>query len=458
MNLRLNSQRLVDRLFARINYERQSKTCPSDFKLANMVQFLQKLGNPQNAFPVVHVAGTKGKGSVSAMIGAICSAAGLKTGVYSSPHLERIHQRIRINAAEVSDVKLNQALAKLMPTIDDFDSMAERDGSKKLTFFEVITATACQVFADEQADMVVLEVGMGGRLDSTNVCQPEICVITNVSLDHTRQLGNTVEKIAFEKAGIIKPGVPVVSGVTTPEAAKVVRKVADQRGAPLFEMGRDFHCQVDNDTNQLSYQSDGLSLSNLELGMFGVHQKINATVAIAVIDKLLQSKWDVNETSIRAGLRSASLPGRCEVVSGPSLVVMDMAHNAASMQALAETLSDDVEGFSTAGKKTLLVAISREKELVDMLHPVIDLFDSFVVTRYVDNPRARSCSEIADCLRTLLRKKGRSMDCLTVIEDPQVAWRSVIEADVQNHAICISGSVFLVAELRPIVRKWADNC
>ena len=242
MNPRRTTEKFVDNLFARINYERHHRAGPEDFKLSNMVSFLQALGNPHLQFPIVHVAGTKGKGSVSGMVGAILAKSGLNTGVYSSPHLERIHQRIRFNGSEISDSDLHRALAKLAPVIHEFDARAEREDSRKLTFFEVITAAAFQAFAEEHVDAVVLEVGMGGRLDSTNVCQPQISVITNISLDHTRQLGSTIAEIAGEKAGIIKQGVPVVSGVVQPDARDVIRRIAQKKGANLIELGTDFSC------------------------------------------------------------------------------------------------------------------------------------------------------------------------------------------------------------------------
>ena len=449
MNLRRTSEKLLESLFARINYERQSKLGPHEFKLANMTRFLDRLGNPHLDFPVVHVAGTKGKGSVSAIVGAILKSSGLKIGVYSSPHLERVNQRIRIDGVEVSDIGLHQALAKLAPAIDEFDTFADQTESKKLTFFEVITAAACQVFTDENVDAVVLEVGMGGRLDSTNVCQPIVSVITNISLDHTRQLGSTVDKIALEKAGIIKPGIPVVSGVTNPDAAEVIRNVAKENGSELFERETDFRCLPSAKPDCFDYESDTLKLSDLQLAMFGKHQQINASIAIAVVEMLIKQGWEINSKKVRAGLGEATLAGRCELVPGQKLVVLDMAHNEASMQALAKTLEEDVPGFAESKKKTMIVAVSREKDLPAMLKPMIGLFDSFVVTKYVDNPRARGCQEIESCLTQLLEAAGKSAECVTVIEDPATAWQSV-EAD-DDQAICITGSVFLVAELRPLV-------
>jgi len=458
MNRRRTTRQLVDRLFARINYERQSGSRSGDYKLGNMLHFLQKLGSPHLQYPVIHVTGTKGKGSVSAMIEAMLRSAGMKTGLYSSPHLERPNERIRIAGKEISDAALQRVLAELTPTIDEFDSAADKNQSKKLTFFEVITAAACQAFANHDTEAVVLEVGMGGRLDSTNVCQPIVSVITNVSLDHTRQLGSTVDKIAFEKAGIIKTGVPVVSGATDPAAAAVIRDVAARKEARLVELDLDFHCRFDTGIDRFEYRSPQLSLDNLELAMIGRHQEINGAIAIAAVELLQQQEWKILEKDIRYGLRTAVLPGRCEQIRRNGLVVLDIAHNEASMRAFAQTLCKDVAGFGQATKKTLIFAASSDKDLINMLKPVVSLFDLFVVTRYLENPRARSCIEIVDCLTGLLQAAGKSPECVVSTDNPREAWDSVIRSAEAGQVVCIAGSVFLVAELRPIVLAWSDNC
>ena len=231
-------------LYGRINYERQLKVTPKHFKLRNMREFLQRLGNPHLEYPVIHVAGTKGKGSVATMVGQILTSAGHQTGVYTSPHLETIHQRMAIDGAMISDDQLVEVLLDIGPVADQMDREAAADNRRPLTFFEVTTAAAFCFFAKQKTDAVVMEVGLGGRLDSTNVCQPLVSVITNISHDHTKQLGTTLDKIAFEKAGIIKPMVPVICGATDPEAKAVIAKVAADQHSPLFLYEDDFFIEV----------------------------------------------------------------------------------------------------------------------------------------------------------------------------------------------------------------------
>jgi dihydrofolate synthase/folylpolyglutamate synthase len=218
--------KILDKLYGRINYERQVRVSPTGFRLDKMRELLDRLGNPQSAWPAIHVAGTKGKGSVTTMVGSILTTSGFRTGVYTSPHLEKINQRMAVDGQVISDTQLLAVLAEMGPAIEAMDQEAARKNGNELTFFEITTAAAMLFFAQQSVDYAVLEVGLGGRLDSTNVCEPAVCVITNISLDHTRQLGNTIGKIAREKAGIIKPEVPVISGAIQPDAAAAIAEVA----------------------------------------------------------------------------------------------------------------------------------------------------------------------------------------------------------------------------------------
>lgn len=458
MNTVSTSQKLIDSLFRRINYERNSQPGPDDFKLVNMSALLERLGNPHLACPVVHVAGTKGKGSVSAFVGSVLQAAGYRTGVYSSPHLERINQRIVIDGVEISDDQLEHVVRKLQPAITELDQAAEHPNSRKLTFFEVITAAAFQHFSDQALDAVVLEVGMGGRLDSTNLCQPEICVITNISLDHTRQLGSTVEKIAAEKAGIIKRGVPVVSGVTEDGPRQVIAEIAAERNAPLIQLGRDFDFSPGADSTNgfdfnkiLSGEKHG-EMTGVICGMLGKHQHQNASLAISVCQQLQSNGWNLSESEIREGLAKASLPGRCEVVSERPLVVLDMAHNEASTRSLVEVLASNNLEFKTAEKKTLIFAISKEKDAAAMLAPLVQFFDEIYITQYQNNPRCRPIDEVQAIAESLVADFQSGVVVLTA-DSPDEAWHRATDRISPNSAVCVTGSAFLVAEMRPMILK-----
>ena len=395
----ISNHDIIERLFARINYERQSPIAPGDFKLSNMFRLLERLGNPHLTCPVIHVAGTKGKGSVCAMIGSILSQAGYRTGIYSSPHLERINQRIIVQGEEITDAELTKVLKKIEPKLTELDAESSRQQTKKLTFFEVITSAAFQHYHDCQLEAVILEVGMGGRLDSTNVCQPSVSVITNISLDHTRQLGSTVDKIAAEKGGIIKPGVPVVSGVINSPAREVIRSIAKENDSKVLELDRDFNTATNSDQTFSCFGIDGL-----ECGLRGNHQRQNAALAIATCHLLRESGWKIEDPDIRKGIAAARLPGRCELfqltpnsnsnsnsVSTDSAlhVILDIAHNEASTTALANTLKTDVKEFCEAKKTTLLFAASREKDVAAMLKPLIGLVDQYNLDQ-VSRQSARS--------------------------------------------------------------------
>jgi dihydrofolate synthase/folylpolyglutamate synthase len=352
------------------------------------------------------------------------------------------------------------------------DQEAEADNRRPLTFFEVTTAAAFWFFAQQQAEAVVLEVGLGGRLDSTNVCQPQVSVITNISFDHTKQLGNTLGKIAFEKAGIIKPGVPVISGVVGEEAASVISEVAAERSAPLAVWGRDFEILEGADPEKFTVKgqlpafkaqsliaSFEFEVSQLKLGMIGTHQRTNATIAVAAIESLNQRHWSITDDQIRDGLATAHLPGRTEIVSQQPLVIIDIAHNVASAAALAVTLQQ-FSPWQAASTKTLIFATSRDKDAAGMLKNLLPHFDRVVFTKYQNNPRGVDPGKLHELAISVCDSRGGDFPTrpkFYVIEHPEEAWKHTAAGRDQElpsptgQAICIAGSAFLVAELRPLV-------
>ena len=446
----------VERLFSRINYEKQTRVSSGDFKLSNMFQFLARLGNPHLACPVIHVAGTKGKGSVCAFIGSILKQAGYRVGIYTSPHLERINQRIHFDGCEIDDGELKDVLKKLEPTINKMDLESQTNGTNPLTFFEVITATGFQYFADKGADAVILEVGMGGRLDSTNVCQPQVCVITNISLDHTRQLGTTTDKIAAEKAGILKSGVPAICGVTDELPRQVIHQIASNVGSRIYQLNQDFY--VESSDSEFLYRSEirneGFQTGGLRSAMAGEHQRINAGLAIAASELLTEQGWQLNEDHIKAGVEQAQLPGRCEVISGCPTFVLDMAHNEASTAMLAKTLQKDLPCFRQAESRVMVFAASREKNVEAMLRPLLPLFDEVWITKYTENPRGRCANEIFEIASSQNDSPDKK---LKIVDSPRAALELTKENSCPNRVVCITGSAFLVAELRPFLTVKTEN-
>lgn len=433
-------------LLSRINYER-TQVVPygeRQLKLDRMRQFVTALGSPDTAAPIVHIAGTKGKGSTAAMVAAMLTAAGYRTGVFSSPHLERLEERFAIDGIAATGEQLADLVDTVRPVVDEFDRRAAEAGEDGLTFFDITTAIALVHFAQQQCAAMVLEVGLGGRLDSTNVCLPAVSVITSISFDHTKQLGNTLASIAGEKAGIIKPGVPVVSGVVPTEPRNVIARVALNHGCRLIELGQEFEYRYhpSKKGDSLDYLVAGEPpLHNVGLAPTGEHQAANAAVSLAVIDELVHQGWQVPETARRDALRTVRVPGRVELVPGEPVTVIDTAHNAASAAALSATLAARCEV-----PRTLVVSCSKDKDFAAIAESLVPVFERVIVTEYQTNPRVVPAEELAEVFRTASPNVA-----IEVVTNPLEAWSRAKEVTPTTGLICITGSFFLAAELRPAV-------
>jgi len=443
----------LEYLLGRVNYERMPQVLYSEqrFKLDRMQELLRGLGSPQSGLPVVHVAGTKGKGSTATMIAAILTDAGYRTGLFTSPHIERIEERISVDGQECSTDELVALVEKVKPVVEAMDrqpaDQPNPEGNRP-TFFEIITAMAFEHFSDRAVEVAVLEVGLGGRLDSTNVSEPVVSVITSISLDHTAMLGSSLEAIAAEKAGIIRPGVPVVSGVTQPGPRDVIRQCARRLGAPLVAAGIDFNAVDDpvgcvethpTTSSFFSYCRRGeRRYHGLRVAMPGRHQVANAAVALAVVDQLVEAGWSVPEAAVRSGLARAVCPGRVEILDTRPRVILDVAHNRASVEALVDVLRERFAGR----RSWAIFAAAEDKDLRGMLEVVLGSFDDVVLTRFLENPRAASAEELADLARELA---GRSYP---VCPTPAESWDWVSARARPDDLICVTGSFFLGAELR----------
>jgi dihydrofolate synthase/folylpolyglutamate synthase len=480
----------LDWLMGRINYERTA-VIPyhrRQLKLDRMRQLLVRLGQPDAGLKIVHVAGTKGKGSTAAMIAAVLTAAGYRTGVYSSPHLERIEERFVVDGDPCTAAELVALVEQVQPVVRVMDEEAAAAGSPRggPTFFDLTTALAMVHFAQRQVDAVVLEVGLGGRLDSTNVCLPVVSVITSISRDHTRQLGDTLVSIAREKAGIIKPGVPVVCGVTDPEPQEVIAGVAREHGCRMIQAGRDFQFRYRPPHREEGGQGEDLAasgtadqrfasvpevwsatrsplmppgaldfectaaghehqLDNIHLAMHGWHQAANAAVALAVVAELRHQGWCISMEAMRLGLGRAVLPARIEcfpvAAAGSPTIVLDAAHNEASIGALVGTVSS----WPPPARRTLIVSLSRDKDVAAIVRLLAPAFDRFIVTQYQENPRALQAEQLAEALR-----EARAADVI-VCPTPHEAWKTTCQTTVPGELVTITGSFFLAAEMRPLV-------
>ena len=444
-----------DFLFNRINFEnwRRFPYPLDEFKLDRMRDLLRLVGDPQTGLPIIHVAGTKGKGSTVEFLCAVLSAAGYRTGKYTSPHLETVRERFVVDDQVCGEDQFVSLIDDIRPVVQVMDRGS--NGEKGPTFFELTTALALLHFAQLDVDVVVLEVGMGGRLDSTNVCDPLVSVITSISLDHTQQLGNSLESIAREKAGIIKDGVPVVSGVSSGPAAHTIEQTAFAKRAPILTYSRDFGGAYQSAMKStpvpetLDYwEAHGKSRESwtgLTLGMPGSHQAQNAAVAIATLNLLRrQHGWNITESAIRQGVRQARCAARVECISRFPRVIVDTAHNVASIFALIETLRGD----PVAGCRTIIFSATHGKDVAGMLEPLLDYANRVILTDFQSNQRGYGVKFLSDLAARIQSARPDMTVQIEVESDPQQAWEMVRSTLAAEDLVCVTGSFFLAAELR----------
>jgi len=454
--------RAVGFLLERINYERALAVPYGDrtFKLERMRDLLEALGNPQTRVPAVHIAGTKGKGSTAAMTAAILSAAGYRVGLYSSPHLERVEERLVIDGPRCSEEELIDLLDRARTAVEKIDRESSRAGAESgPTYFDILTAVAFLYFAQQQVDLAVLEVGLGGRLDSTNVCHPLVSVITSISFDHMAQLGTTLTAIAAEKAGIIKPSVPVVSGVVDEEPRQVIRDAAERAGSKIVELGQDFffryeppeHLERAALVGRMDYENQTAGANqhyrNMELALLGRHQAANAAVALATCAQLSEQSWKVDERAARQGLAEVRWPARVEVLSRKPAIVLDAAHNVASLAALLKVLE---ESFAPQ-RQILIFATTLDKDVQGMLRLVTGRFDEVIFTRYLNNPRALAPEHLASLAAETCGLAS------TVAPTPLDAWQMACARLRPDHLLAVTGSFFIAAEMRGVIEADRDR-
>jgi dihydrofolate synthase / folylpolyglutamate synthase len=437
--------------FARVNFEVRAAAA-WDLKLEAMRLLLERLGNPQHGLPIVHVAGSKGKGSTSAMLAAVLRHAGQRVGLFTSPHLVSVNERIQIDDVPIPDDELARLLAEIRGAAAAPVPGGSGPLDDQLTFFEIATAVGFLHFQRQRVDWAVLEVGLGGRFDSTNVCDPRLAVITSISLDHTQQLGNTLAEIAGEKAGIVKPGRPTVSGVVVPEARDVIRQACRERGSPLRDRGADFsYVHQPGRFNGGEARAPRVQVTtwrrawpDFELRLLGEHQAANAAVVVAAVEELREQGVAIADEAVRRGLAGVDWPARLEIAGRQPLRLLDCAHNVASARALVDAVLTTFP-LALEGRRLLIFAGSRDKDLAGMLAEFGPHFDQIFLTRF-DSPRCVSPAELAQCLPDNLR--GRH----TVTDSPAAAWQLAVRSAGPNDLICATGSVFLAGELRRMLR------
>uniref|UniRef100_A0A7C4VRG1 Dihydrofolate synthase/folylpolyglutamate synthase n=1 Tax=Desulfatirhabdium butyrativorans TaxID=340467 RepID=A0A7C4VRG1_9BACT len=395
-------------------------------ELGTIRRMLAGLGNPQDSFKTIHIAGTNGKGSVAATLYAILMEAGYSVGLYTSPHLVQFNERIAVDGQLATDEEILEAYLSVRSI---------SPGEREPTFFEYTTAMAFSVFAKRHVDWVVVETGMGGRMDATNVIVPVVSIITNVGLEHQQYLGRTLEEIAWEKGGIIKKGVPVVTGASQPKVLSVLQAIADIRKCELYRLKKDFNIQKNSD-GTISYRGMDHAYPNLELQLIGDHQLKNAALSIATCELLRDRQVLIDERAIREGLRSTRWPGRLEIVRQSPELILDGAHNLDAARTLAKHLETAYAGRDI----TLVIGILSDKPYEKILKILVPLCKRVICTKpKID--RALPVETIENISRKIVS------DVITV---PKVdrAVQTALQKAKPNDVICVAGSLYVVGEAK----------
>lgn len=407
--------------------------------LSRIKALLKNLHISLDCLKVIHVGGTNGKGSVVAMISSILSCAGFKVGVYTSPHLQDFRERIVIKQFEIFRKISKRELIRLVEKIKPIAKKISRTRMGKPTFFEVTTAMMFAYFIKEKVDFAVLEVGLGGRLDATNVVLPLVSVITNIGLEHTDRLGNTLEEIAKEKCGIIKRGRIVITAEQNPEVLKIIENISCSRKARLIKVGKDVKYKFERFNGKLQFfKYRGLShrFKRLPLPLPGKHQLANASCAIAILE-ILDSLYTlrIKPYTIKIGLKKTKWPGRCEVISRRPLIILDGAHNPQASKILSYTISD----YFSYKNLILILGILRDKDIKGIMKELFPA-SNFVIFISPPNPRAASPAELMKHLPLNMRQS------FFVADDVSQAIKLACKIASKKDLILVTGSLYTVAE------------
>jgi len=435
----------MDFLSSLINHERRPPRRRENgaLTLTRIRRLLKKLGNPEASFRSVHIAGSKGKGSTAAMLARMLSSNGLKVGLYTSPHIVDVRERITIDDEMISERDMTRMISKVALQVDD-------DPKARPTYFEFLTAAAFQYFADEQVDIAIVETGLGGRFDATNVIKPEACAMTSISLDHMAQLGNTVEKIASEKAGVFKSGTPIVSAPQPDDVKKTLKLAAEEAGAPVYFAGDDIRftyrfeaSRTGGPQARICVTTPNGQYDHLLVPLVGKHQAINCGVALGVLDQLKSRGFELDNELSMSGLSKVRLQGRMELLCDKPRVLGDGAHNAASIEALMRAIGQNVPYDSMV----LIFGCCEDKDVTGMLSQMKLGADKVIFTR-IRSPRSADADDLA---ARFAEVSGRMAQVAPTLADAMIiAEKAVTPEDL----ICITGSFYLVSEAKSL---FADH-
>ena len=400
--------------------------------LGTIRNILKNLGNPQNRYACIHIAGTNGKGSIASGLSTILQSAGYRVGLYTSPHLIDFNERITVNSRQISNKRVVEAYCRVKNA---------HKGKRQPTFFEFTTAMALDEFARQGVEWAIIETGMGGRLVATNLVKPAISIISNISLEHRMYLGNTIAEIAGEKGGIIKYRTPVVTGARQPDAVSVLKSLAEQKKAPFYRFGKDFRVRRNSDQT-FNYYGIDRTWRHLKINLVGPHQVDNAGLVLAACEALVRKKKvNITEDHVRKGLNTINWPGRLEIVGQSPRILLDGAHNLAAARNLARFLRDSLPKTSI----TLVAGILDDKPYQAMLLPLMKLCKKVIVTRPVID-RALEPDVLYDVAKQVVRN---------VRQFPKVeeAVTFAVKTAKPDEVICIAGSLYVVGEAKQALEK-----
>ncbi len=396
--------------------------------LERTIKLLEILGNPQEVAPSVLIAGTNGKGSVASAIASVLETQGYKTGLYTSPHLIRVSERIRTNCNEISMSDLSQLILEV--------KQASSTLPDEPSYFEVLTVSAFLYFAQRKVDFSVLEVGMGGRLDATNVVKPILTVITNISKDHTEYLGDSIREIAFEKAGVIKNRVPLITGAKE-EALSLIKSVAYENSAPISIFEKDFRVEGES-TEDFSYFGNLWNLEHLTFGLHGFYQIQNSSLAVAALESFSKLyEVNINEESLRKGLSSVRWEGRMEIVRRDPPLILDGAHNPSAAEALRESIEKMFPGM----KFVILIGMLSDKDHEGYMRAIYPIAECMIVTD-VPSERGIAAKELANIAKPYVNK-------IKVIDDFKEAYKEILSL---QKPVCVTGSLYLIGVIKQFFR------
>ncbi|MCW5766030.1 MAG: bifunctional folylpolyglutamate synthase/dihydrofolate synthase [Phycisphaeraceae bacterium] len=438
-------------LMARVDLERQrqASAVKHAYKLDRMRAILAELKNPQDAVRCVHVAGTKGKGSTCEMTASCLQACGYAVGLYTSPHVVDIRERVRLNRRPITQAdfaRLARAVAGAAAAVEARHGQA--------TFFEMMTAMAFVYFAEQAVDVAVIEVGLGGLLDCTNVITPEVSAVSLIGFDHTDILGNTLEEIALQKAGIFKPGVPALTIEQPPQALKAMREYAQKIGAPLQVVGEDieFNFRFEFQGNlgpvaRVSLTTERSNFEHVPVPLRGEHQAYNCGLALAVLDKLAERGFNCPEVKVARGLEQVTLPGRFEVIPGSPRLLLDVAHNPESVRALIKAIGAYLQYESLL----VIFGCAADKDVDGMLRHLAMGADKVIFTRVEGNARAANPADLQRRYAEISGKSAQTAPSLRAALD--LARPAVAREDL----VCITGSFYLVGEAKRLQAEAAER-